>query len=82
MIFDPALTRSFLLELIDEREFNLLCQQYFRDVYIRFEPGMNRGERIQLLIEHCDRFGRFPQLMAVLEITKPDQYKKSFHLQL
>lgn len=82
MIFDPLQTRLFLTEAFDETEFNHLCRNHFRDVLDRFEKDMTRGEQIQLLIDHCERFGRFPQLMAVLEQARPEQYKKRFRLQV
>jgi hypothetical protein len=82
VIFDPVLTRLFLVEAFDETEFDLLCRQHFRDVHDRFDSEMTRGERIQLLVNHCERFGRFPQLMAVLESARPVQYKKRFRLQV
>jgi hypothetical protein len=82
VIFDPVLTRLFIIEAFSETEFKQLCQNHFPDVYDRFTDDMTRSEHIQLLINHCDRFGRFPQLMAVLESAKPTQYKKRFHIQV
>lgn len=82
MIFDPVLTRLFIIDAFSEAEFKQLCRNHFPDVYDRFTDDMTRSEQIQLLIKHCDRYGRIPQLMAVLESAKPAQYKKRFHLQV
>jgi hypothetical protein len=82
VIFDPVLVRLFLIEAFNQLEFDLLCRQHFQDVHDRFDPDMTRGEQIQLLIDHCERFGRIPQLMAALENARPAQYKKRFQAQV
>ena len=82
MIFDPVLTRLFIINAFSEPEFEQLCRSFFPDVYLRFSAESTWSEHIQLLINHCERFGRFPQLMAVLESAKPTQYKQHFHLQI
>lgn len=82
MIFDPVLIRLFIIDAFNQQEFGQLCQSHFPDVYHRFTADMTRLERIQLLINHCDRFGRIPQLLAALENAKPAQYKKRFQLQV
>ena len=82
MIFDPFLTRLFLIEAFNEMELHRLCQHHFRDVFERFTPIMTKGEKVQVLLDHCERYGRMPQLLAVLENTRPVQYKQRFHLQV
>ncbi len=82
MIFDPVFIRLFIINAFSGAEFEQLCQSHFPDVSYRFTADMTRPERIQLLINHCDRFGRIPQLLAALENAKPAQYKKRFHLQV
>ena len=70
--------RQFLAESFNDEELSTLCFDYFRDVYDDFASGMTKGQKIQLLIERCDRRGVLPNLLAAIQRARPDQYKERF----
>ena len=58
--------RNFLMEFFDDNELRLLAADYFRDVFNDFTNGMSKSQKAQLLVEHCYRNGRIPELLAAL----------------
>lgn len=43
------------LEKLDDVEIETLCLDYFKEVYGKFSRGLRRDEKINLLLEHCQR---------------------------
>jgi len=70
--------RKFLVESLNDEELSTLCFDYFRDVYNDFASGMIKGQKIQLLIERCERRGVFSNLLAAIQRARPEQYEKQF----
>ena len=73
-----ASIRQFLTESFSDEELATLCFDYFRDVYDDFASGMTKGQKIQLLIERCERRGILPNLLAAIQRARPEQYKEQF----
>jgi formylglycine-generating enzyme required for sulfatase activity len=70
--------RQFLTEFFSDEELATLCFDYFRDVYDDFAAGMTKGQKIQLVLERCERRGVLPNLLAAIQRARPDQYKEGF----
>jgi formylglycine-generating enzyme required for sulfatase activity len=70
--------REFLTGAFSDEELATLCFDYFRDVYDDFASGMTKGQKIQLLIERCERRGVLPNLFAAIQRARPEQYKERF----
>ena len=68
--------RQFLTEAFGDDELSTFCFGYFRDVYDDFAFGMTKGQKIQQLIEHCERRGTLPSLIAAIQKVRPEQYEK------
>lgn len=80
MHYDTAKIRQFFTERFNDTELNIFCFDYFLDVSHDFTNGMTKAQKIQLLMEHChkDRDRRMPNLMAALQVVRPDQYAEAF----
>lgn len=78
MEIETAVIREFLHERFDDGELDALCFDYFADVQQDFTLGMTKGQKIQLLLDHCRRQNRLPDLLAALERERPDLYKSHF----
>jgi formylglycine-generating enzyme len=78
MATDTADIRQYLASAYSDEELTTLCFDYFRDVYDNFAVGMTKTVKIQLLLDHCQRRGLMPNLIAALERDRPDQYRKRF----
>ncbi|HRV96593.1 MAG TPA: hypothetical protein P5526_30840, partial [Anaerolineae bacterium] len=64
MDYNPAEIRKLLQNALSEEEFTSLCYDYFRPVYEQFSAGMSRPQKIQRLLEYCERQGKFDDLLA------------------
>jgi formylglycine-generating enzyme required for sulfatase activity len=59
-------------------ELDTLCSDYFRDVYENFTTGMPQQQKIQLLLDYCQRRDQLASLFAALERDRPEQYRQRF----
>ncbi len=70
--------RQFLTESFSDEELATLCFDYFRDVYDDFASGMTKGQKIQLVLERCERRDVLPNLLAAIQRARPEQYQERF----
>jgi hypothetical protein len=70
--------RPYLTSAYNDEELTTLCADYFRDVYDNFTTGMTKTQKIQLLLDHCQRRDLMTNLLAALERDRPDQYRNRF----
>ena len=72
--------REYLATAYSDEEITILCSDYFRNVYNDFATGMAKTQKIQRLLDHCQRRGLIPNLLAALEKDRPEQYQRQFGL--
>src|SRR5512143_713576 len=70
--------REFLSGTFTDDELMDFCYDYFRGAYDSFGTRITKGQRIQLLIEYCEKHDQLPDLGRALEKARPDQYDKLF----
>lgn len=75
---DSGTIREFLTATFSDEELTTLCFDYFRPVYENFSTGMSKGQKIQLLFDHCTRREHISALLARLAEVRPQQYNKRF----
>ncbi len=75
---DTADIRPYLTSTYSDEEITVLCADYFRDVADNFAAGMTKGQKIQLLLDHCQRRDAIPNLLAALQKDRSEQYRKQF----
>ena len=78
MTYETVQIRQFLKDAFSDEDLTTLCFDHFRDVYESFSAGMTKTQKIQLLIEHCQRRGTMTDLIAVLAQTRPAQFQQFF----
>jgi Effector-associated domain 7 len=78
MGFTSAEVRDFMHDALDDEELTTLCFDYFREAYDDFSAGMSKGEKIQRLIEYCQRRNLVPGLFLALQQARPQQFKERF----
>lgn len=76
MAYNPAEIRKLLQNALSEEEFMSLCYDYFRPVYDQFSTGMSRLQKIQRLLEYCERQDKFDDLLAHVREYNPGQVEK------
>jgi len=70
--------RPYLTSTYSDEEITVLCADYFRDVSDNFAAGLTKGQKIHLLLDHCQRRGAIPKLLAALQKDRPEQYRRQF----
>jgi hypothetical protein len=70
--------RQYLTTAYSDEELGTLCSDYFRDVYESFTTGMTKAQKIQLLLDYCQRRDQLSNLFADLERDRPSQYRRCF----
>ena len=66
-----AAIRSYLTAAYSDDELTILCADYFRDVADTFAAGMTKPQKIQLLLDYCQRRELLPSLVAALHSDRP-----------
>lgn len=78
MASDTERIREYLTKYYGDDELGTFCFDHFRAVYDNFGIGRPKGQKIQDLIEYCQRRQCMPDLLTQLELDRPDQYRKWF----
>jgi hypothetical protein len=74
--YDTNTIRQLLHEALDDEGLTALCYDYFRDVYEAFAAGMSKYDKVQNLIEYCDRQGQLDKLLDQVRQLNPYQYEQ------
>lgn len=74
--FSSGAIRKLLNEALSDEDLKTLCYDYFRPVYDEFGSQMSRQEKIQLLLEHCERRQQLDELLTYVKKTNPKQYNR------
>ncbi|NJN65283.1 MAG: toll/interleukin-1 receptor domain-containing protein [Chloroflexaceae bacterium] len=65
---------NILVQSYSDEEFNHLCYYHFRPVFERFAAGMTRTQKIQELIDYCERHGEEQTLVERLRQERPNRF--------
>ncbi len=69
-----AVVRELMLAAFDDGELATLCFDHFRSVYELFSSGMSKPDKVQRLIEHCERHNQLEALLRQVEKRNPAKY--------
>lgn len=73
-VISTAVIRNLLTAAFNDEDLTILCFDNFRPVYEQFGAGMTKTQKIQLLIEHCERNWSFDRLLALVREHNPVQF--------
>lgn len=74
--WDTAAIRDLVSAAFSDGELTTLCFDHFHTVYEEFGTGMAKGQKIQLLLDHCVRHGRLDELVQRVKERNPAQYAR------
>jgi hypothetical protein len=74
--WDTAAIRGLLTAAFSDEDLTTLCFDHFRPVYENFSAGMTKGQKIQLLLDHCARQEQTEELLDHVEDRNPIQYAR------
>jgi hypothetical protein len=72
--WNTANIRELLNAAFNDEELQTFCFDYFRSVYDNFGGGTSKGDKIQSLLDYCERENRIPDLLARVRHAKPTKY--------
>lgn len=70
--------RRYLNVAYGDEELTILCFDRFRAVHDGFAAGMSMGQKIQRLLEYCERHDAISELLTALERDRPKQFEATF----
>ncbi|MCX6029372.1 MAG: hypothetical protein NT169_08720 [Chloroflexi bacterium] len=73
---NTAARRDLLNAAFNDDELMTFCYDYFRPVYDDFASGMSKGQKIQRLLDFCERQEQVEHLLAVVRKANPKQYQR------
>ena len=74
--WNTSALRDLLSAAFSDQELTTLCFDHFRVVYEDFAAGMSKGDKIQRLLDHCERHDQVAQLVALVRDANPAQYAR------
>jgi hypothetical protein len=72
--FNIAAMRSWLTRLLADDDLSALCLDHFPEVYDQFDSGTRKSEKIQLLLDYCQRRDLTNTLLRAIQAQRPDEY--------
>jgi hypothetical protein len=74
--WNTSAIRDLLTASFSDEELTTLCFDHFRPVYEDFASGMSKGQKIQRLLDHCERQGQIDPLLVLVQKRNPAQYAR------
>ena len=74
--WNTAVFRELLSAAFNDEELTTLCFDHFRPVYENFSAGMSKGQKIQHLLDHCERQAQHARLLDVVKSLNRAQYDR------
>ena len=68
--------RQLLTVACSDPELTRLCFDHFREVYETFSSGMSKPQKIQNLLEYCERSLEVERLLDLVQAQNPRQYAR------
>jgi formylglycine-generating enzyme required for sulfatase activity len=78
MQYGTATIQHFLSTKFGNEQLTSICYDYFPEVYLTFDAGITRDEKVQRLLTYCQRRDRISSLLAMMERERPVAYKSQY----
>ncbi|MBI1876746.1 MAG: hypothetical protein HYR94_00625, partial [Chloroflexi bacterium] len=76
MNHNTAAIRKLLIAAFTDGDLTAFCFDHFREVHDKFGRGLNRTEKIQLLLEYCEINQSLDKLLELVRTERPVQYQR------
>lgn len=71
---NTVIIREMIGSFFNDEELMSFCYDYFPEVFRGFSVGMSKNQKIQLLLDYCERRDRIEQLLTEVEYKFPVLY--------
>lgn len=72
--YNLSVVRELLTVALSDEELTTLAYDRFRPVYESFAGGISKSEKIQYLLEYCERRALIPNLLMQIRQSNPNKY--------
>jgi len=72
--YNLAVVRSLVTIALDDSDLVGLASDYFPAAYESFGRGMGKTEKVQVLLDYCERHGRTGELLELVQARNPGRY--------
>lgn len=73
--YNLAKLRKFLENALTDAELNSLCMDSFEPVFNKFTDGMNKLQKINLLLSYCKMNDKLNELLKAMKETNEEQFQ-------
>jgi hypothetical protein len=74
--WNHAIIRQLLREALGDQQITDLTFDHFRPVHEEFAMGMARSQKIQLLLDYCERTNQIEALLTQIKKINPHKYRQ------
>ena len=78
MQYGTATIQQFLNTKFSNEQLTSVSYEYFPEVYMTFETGVSKQEKVKRLLGYCQRQDRITSLLAMMERERPYEYKAQY----
>ncbi len=75
-VWNTEVIREMLNAAFDDEALRTFCFDHFRPIYDDFAAGMSKGEKVQRLLEYCERQDQVQYLLDEVSTANPRQYAR------
>ncbi len=76
VVYKTGAIRKLLTAAFTDEDFTIFCYDNFRKVGNQFSTGMSFSQKVQRLIEHCEKDMTFEYLLQLIAQEHPAQYQR------
>ena len=76
--WDIGRVRDFLMQAFSDEELTTISYDHFRPVSDNFTVGMSKTQKIQQLLDYCNRQDQLKALLEISKMQNPYQYQRFF----
>lgn len=69
-----TLIRDLLTDAFSDEDLTTFCYDHFHEAYEAFTSGMSKIQKLQRLLEYCERQGKRETLLKLVKEHNPAQY--------
>ena len=74
--YNTKAVRDLLTTALDDEGLTALCYDHFSPVYDDLSAGMGKRQKIQRLLDYCERHVQMEKLLSLIEERNPVQYAR------
>lgn len=76
--YNTSSIRRLLFVAFGDEDFTIFCYDFYPHVYQKFAAGMTFPQKIQFLVEYCNRNNLFDELLSLVKASNPNRFAEFY----